>query len=311
MLEEVQEQTEGVRFLERVVGGHLTSPLLLVGDEGVGRRFSVVEAAKDAFSKGDPESYHCLQIDDDVHPDLITIAAGEKPIGVGPIRTVVDDAYTFPSSVPVRYVIVDGADSMTLPAADALLKTLEEPPETTRFFLLAQVLENVLPTIRSRCGLVRYQPLSEALIVKHLQEIEDDPAKALVYARLSGGSVGRATQFQLSGRLSLRDKMLTLLRLGINQDLLTLFAAVGDLDDDLVLGLTFLDYILRDLVMLPYAPDRLANLDVVDALVAIRPQLEGRLEGLVQGLQHLRGRMRAKISLPFHVKTFLAAAFTE
>jgi DNA polymerase-3 subunit delta' len=201
---------------------------------------------------------------------------------------------------------------MTLPAADALLKTLEEPPETTRFFLLAQVLENVLPTVRSRCGVVRYRPLSEAFIVEHLREIEPDPAKALVYARLSGGSVGRATQFQLSGRLTLRDRMMALLRTGLNGDLLSLFSAVDDLETDLPLGLTFLDHILRDLVMLPHAPDRLANLDVAEELDRLHQQLGGpRITKLVEGLRRLRGRMRAKITLTFHVKTYLATAFTE
>ena len=312
MLSAVQGQTEGTRFLERVIGGHLTSPLLLVGDEGTGRRFSVVESAKEAFSNGDPESPHCLQIDEGVHPDLVTVSAGDKAIGVDTIRAVVDEASAFPAYVSARYVIIDGVDTMTLPAADALLKTLEDPPHTTRFFLLAQVLENVTPTIRSRCGLVRFRPLSDAFIVEHLKEIEEDPAKALVYARLSGGSVGRATQFQLSGRLALRNKMLTLLRVGLNGDLLSLFAVVEDLDADLALGLDFLDHILRDLVMLPHTPNRLTNLDAAEELGALRQQLGGqRVDQLVEGLRRLRGRMQAKITLAFHVKTFLASAFTE
>jgi len=312
LLSAVREQTEGARFLGRVVEGHLTSPLLLVGDEGTGRRFSVIEAAKDSFGDGDPESAHVLQIDEGVHPDLVVVSAGEKPIGVDTIRGVVDEASDFPAYVSSRFVIIDGVDRMTLPASDALLKTLEDPPHTTRFFLLAQVYENVLPTIRSRCGLVRYRPLSEAFIVEHLKEIEPDPAKALVYARISGGSVGRATQFQLSGRLALRNKMMTLLRVGLNGDFLSLFAAVEDLDVDLPLGLDFLDYILRDLVMLPHSASNFTNLDVAEELVDLRQQIGGpRVDRLVEGLRHLRGRMRAKITLPFHVKTFLASAFTE
>jgi len=311
LLSEVQGQAEGVRFLERVVGGHLASPLLLVGDEGTGRRFSVIEAAKESFSGGDPNSPHCFQIDEEIHPDLVTVSAGDKPIGVDAIRGLVDKASAFPALVPARFVIIDGADSMTLPASDALLKTLEEPPHTTRFFLLAQVAENVLPTIRSRCGMVRYRPLSEAFIVDYLKEIEEDAAKALVYARISGGSVGRATQYKLSGRLALRDKMLTLLRVGLNGDLSSLFSAVDDLEDDLPLGLTFLEHLLRDLVMFPHAPDRLTNLDLIEELGSLGPNLGQRLEKLVSGLRLLQSRRHLKITLPFHVKTYLAAAFTE
>jgi DNA polymerase-3 subunit delta' len=310
LLSEVREQPEGVRFLKRVVEGHLTSPLLLVGDEGIGRRFSVVQAAKEAFSGGDPDSIHCFQIDEGVHPDLMVVSAGDKPIGVDAIRAVVDEAMAFPDMVPARYVIIDGVDTMTLPAADALLKTLEDPPHTTRFFLLAQVVEKVPLTVRSRCGLVRYHPLSEAFIVEHLKAIEEDPAKALVYSRLSGGSVGRATQFRLSGCLMLRNKVLSLLRGGLNKDLLSLFAVVEDLDADLTLGLDFLEHILRDLMLLPHTPDRLTNLDVIEELGELRGGLGDRRIGqLVDGLRLIRGRMQAKISLAFHVKTSLAMAF--
>lgn len=312
LLSEVQGQAEGVRFLECVVGGHLTSPLLLVGDEGTGRRFSVVQAAKATFSGGDPASPHCLQIDEGVHPDLVTVSTGGKSIGVEAIRAVVRQASDFPALAPARFVILDGADEMTLSASDALLKTLEDPPRTTKFFLLAKTLEKVLPTIRSRCGLVRYQPLSEAFIVDYLKEIEEDPDKALVYARISGGSVGRATQYKLSGRLALRDKMLALLRVGVSRELSSLFSAVDNLEDDLLLGLQFLEYILRDLVILPYSPRRLVNLDEVEALKNLRSSIGGRkLNKLVDGLQHLRERMHLKISLAFHVKTYLATAFSE
>lgn len=311
MLSEVQGQAEGVRFLERVVGGHLTSPLLLVGDEGTGRRFSVVQAAKESFSGGDPASPHCLQIDGGIHPDLLTVTADEKAIGVDTMRAIVDQTSEYPALVPSRFVIIDGADRMTLPAADALLKTLEDPPHTTLFFLLAEALEKVTPTVRSRCGVVRYRPLSEAFIVDYLKEIENDPDKALVYARISGGSVGRAAQYKLSGRLALRDRMLALLRIGTTKELSSLFSVVDDLEDDLLLGLRFLEHILRDLVILPHSPERLVNLDQVEALRGLRTVIGSRLERLVEGLRQLQGRMHLKVGLPFHIKAYLASAFAE
>lgn len=310
MLKEVQEQTEGVRFLRRVIEGHLTSPLLLVGDDGVGRRFSVIEAAREAFSGGDSNSTHSVQIDQGVHPDLVVLHGNGKAIGVSAIREVVEQAYSFPSMVPARYVCIDGADTMTLPAADALLKTLEEPPSTTRFFLLASQSEKVLPTIRSRCGLVRYRPLSEALIVQHLMKVEDDPTKALVYARLSGGSVGRAVQFQLTGRLALRNRVLSLLRAALNRDYLSLFTAVDDLEDDLGLGLRFLETILADLAMISHAPAHVANVDVAEELEGLRRGIGDKLELLTDGLWTILDRdAQTKINLAFHVKTLLATAF--
>lgn len=311
MLSEVQEQSEGVQFLKRVVEGAITTPLLLVGDEGVGRRFSVIAAAKEAFSGGDSESNHCLRISKEAHPDLITVSPPDgKEIGVDAIREITQLSRSYPSMVPVRYVILDGADEMTNSAANALLKTLEEPPSTTRFFLLASSSESVIPTIRSRCGLVRYRPLSESFILTFLSHHTDDATKALVCTRLSEGSVGRAYQILASGRLSLRTKMFSLLEMGLAGDLSPLFSTIDSVEDDLDQGLRFMGHLLRDLVLLPHAPERVANQDMADQLVDFRSRLgDKRLESLLVGFGQLQDRMRGRIHLPFHVKTYLATAF--
>lgn len=311
MLSDVQGQSEGVRFLRRVVEGHLTSPLLLVGTGGVGRRFSVVEAAKEAFSGNEPDSLHCLQIAEGVHPDLVVVEPLDgKDIGVDTIREIVKQTNLFPSQVPVRYVVIDGADTMTTPAANALLKTLEEPPPTSRFFLLAESPAAVLPTIRSRCGLVHYQPLSETFIVNFLASQTDDATKALVCARLSGGSVGRALQYLASGRLALRNKMLSLLRAGLAGDLSSLFSIVDSAEEDLQHGLRFFEHLLHDLIMIPHDPARLSNLDIAEDLGGLREQMtEGQLDGLLSGLRELQGRVGRPINLAFHVKAYLATAF--
>jgi len=311
MLNDVQEQSEGVRFLRRVVDGALTTPLLLIGDEGVGRRYSVVEAAKEAFSKGNPEDDNCFRISKEVHPDLITLRPDDKKdIGVDAVRDITRLVSSYPSMVPVRYVIIDGADTMTVSASDALLKTLEEPPPTTRFFLLATSSEAVIPTIRSRCGLVRYRPLSESFILNFLSQHTNDATKALVCTRLSEGSVGRAYQILASGRLSLRTKMFNLLEMGLVGDLSPLFSTIDAVEDDLAQGLRFMEYLLRDLTVLPYAPERLANVDMRDQLALFRERLGAkRLDNLLVGFAQLRNRMRGSIHLPFHIKTYLATSF--
>lgn len=312
MLTAIREQPEAVKFLERVVEGGLTSPLLLLGQEGVGRRFSVTAAAKQRFSNGQ-DNFHCLQIERGMHPDLIVISPPltNRDIGVDIIREVTDTAYSFPSMAPVRYVVIDGADYLSAAAANALLKTLEEPPTTTRFFLLTESLSGVLPTIRSRCGLVRYRPLSEALIVEHLSQHTTDATKALVYARLGNGSVGRATQYLGSGRLALRDQVLGLLEKGLAGDLSSLFSAVDNVNG-LQLGIQFLEFLLRDFIMLPIDPTRLTNIDIVDKIDWFRRQLgPTRLNRLVTGYADVQQYFRAPVNLGFHVKTWLANAFAE
>lgn len=311
MLTEVKEQNEGVQFLQRIVTGQLSCPLLLVGPEGVGRRFSVLEAARTAFSGGDPSSIHSFQIDKGAHPDLIFVTPeDQKDLGIDAIREVIEQASFLPMMASNRYVVLDGVDTMTVPAANAFLKTLEEPPPCTRFFLLAESRKKVLPTIQSRCGIVRYNPLSEAFVVEQLRRHTDDPTKALVYARLSEGSVGRALQFLGSGRLSIRDDMLGLLKKGLTKDLASILAAVGEVTD-LRQGLHFLEHLLRDLLMLPHDPSHIANLDIAEDLGRLRDQLgEARVLKLVDGLRRVQ-RENGPINLPFHVKTYFATTFLE
>ena len=312
MLDEVRDQPEGVRFLRRVVEGHLTSPLLLVGDEGVGRRFSVTQAVLEMFCTGTHCSgcgcVDCVQVGQGIHPDLTVLAPeGDREIGVDAVRDLIETATVFPMVAPYRILVVDGADRLTMAAANALLKTLEEPPPSARFFLLAESLGRVIPTIRSRCGVVSYHALSEAMVLSVLGQFEDDPAKALVYARLGEGSIGRATRYWGSGRLMLRDKTFSLIRLALERDVASLFSAVDAMDKELVQVLVFLRYLTHDLLMVTTDPTRVLNTDLVEDLVqmqARRPPSVWHQLNTVVG--QLREQTRStRLALAFHIKTRL------
>ena len=130
MLDEVQGQEDGVRHLRRVVAGQLVSPLLLVGEEGTGRRFATLQAIREMFCTGtrrpDCSCPDCIQVTAGAHPDLMIVEATDKDIGIDSIRDALERAGSFPAVAPVRVFLIDGADRMTVPAANALLKTLEE-----------------------------------------------------------------------------------------------------------------------------------------------------------------------------------------
>jgi len=207
LLSDVREQDEALKYLRNVIEGRFTSPLLLVGDDGVGRRFSAIETAREHFSGGDPKSKHCAQIDHidlktkkrNIHPDLTILQPeDDKDIGVDAVREVTNIAKDMPVVSPRRYIIIDGADRLTTQAANALLKTIEEPPKTTQFFLIAESARSVIPTVRSRCGVVRYKRLSEAFLMEAIldpsERAEVDPNRLLVCARLAEGSLGPRPQ---------------------------------------------------------------------------------------------------------------------
>lgn len=288
--------------------GSLTASLLLVGDEGVGKKFSVISAAKELFSRDNPNAAY--QIDQGLHPDFRVISPEDgKDIGIQAVRDIVDVAHTYPSTAPRRYVVIDGADRMTDAAANAFLKTLEEAPAMTQFFLLANSAESVIPTIRSRCGKVRYKRLSETFVTEALARFETDPTKALVYARLADGSLGRALQFFGSSRLTLRDRTLGLLHFALGRDISAMFLAIDDFGEDLPLAIHFLDHLLCDLAMLPHLPDRIANLDVAKELSPLAVKLGAKIRPLSVGLRPLK--TSTSKTLPFHLKTLLASTFTS
>jgi hypothetical protein len=328
LLSDVREQDRAVAYLRKVVEGRITTPLLLVGSDGVGRRFSAIETAREHFSGGDPKSKHCFQIDHvdlktkkrNVHPDLTILEPeDDKDIGIDAIREVTSLAYNLPTAAPRRYIIIDGADRLTVQAANAILKTLEEPPKKTQFFLTAETAEAVIPTIRSRCGEVRYNRLSEKFLVDSIvdpsERSEIDPNRLLVCARLAEGSLGRASKYFRSNRLELRDRVLGLLKMGARGALPSMFSMIDEdsFKPDLKLGIRFLEHLLYDLAMLPYAPTRITNLDKIEELRVVREQVgEKRLTALNRGMQLIQTRAATtKVHLAFQLKSCLATAFTE
>jgi len=314
MLQEIQHQTEGVKFLRRFVEGRLVSPILLVGPAGVGRKFSVLKAAQEAFCQENREPdcpcSSCYQITKNIHPDILTLDASEKDIGIDDIRRLISEAKSYPSVASVRCFVIDGADRFTGPAANAFLKTLEEPPARSRFFLIAEDIDRVLPTIRSRCGRVQYLPLPEEFVLSVVQQY-DTSAKALVYTRMGEGSVGNALRYWGSGRLALRDQVVAVLQAALDKDLSTLFAAVDAMDKDLLLALKFLEQIVHDIFVGRVDTTRVIHADRSDDLEKIgkRASLQTWNE-LTKKTRDLQSRYRiTRINLPFHFKTTLVETF--
>jgi DNA polymerase-3 subunit delta' len=102
-----------------------------------------------------------------------------------------------PSLSPQRIVMIDAAEDMEAGAANALLKILEEPPANTMFFLISHMPGRLLPTIRSRCRLVRLRPLGDEqvarIVAEELPELDMESCMAL--AQAAQGSPGQALQY--------------------------------------------------------------------------------------------------------------------
>lgn len=139
--------------------------------------------------------HSCIQAESGNHPDIIRITH-EKPasIGVEDVREqLVGDIQIRPYSGRYKIYIIDDADKMTVQAQNAILKTIEEPPEYGIIMLLTENADGLLPTILSRCVRLDLTPVQDSLIKEHLMQKfgipEYDARFAAAFAR---GCVGRA-----------------------------------------------------------------------------------------------------------------------
>lgn len=316
VLSDVVGQTQAVTILRRVVQGNVVSPLLLVGEEGVGRRFSVLETAREMIAaKKGADSSESVQLTHGVHPDVTVVTApSDKEIGVEAIRDVVDQSMSYPTASPHKFFVIDGADRMTPAAANAILKTLEEPPARSLFFLLAESYDRVIPTIRSRCGRVSFRKLPENFIVERLLKYESNPDKALVYARMSEGSIGKAARFWGANRIALRDHSLNAIQAGVTGDLAGACSSIDAMGKELSIALKFLIFVAHDLLILPVDQQRAVNQDILDDLRAMRVKAKSMVvwARLWSNLKDVWARNESGyVNLGFHVKSALVAAFCE
>ncbi len=137
----------------------------------------------------------CVQVALGVHPDFTYTAraANRTDVLIEQVRELIARLGTKPSRASRRVAIIDDAETLNIPAQNALLKTLEEPPGDTIIFLITSSDRMLLDTIRSRMRPVRFGPLAVADIAAILIERAGiDRERAAALARLSRGSAARA-----------------------------------------------------------------------------------------------------------------------
>ena len=128
------------------------------------------------------------------HPDARTVAPKGRSIGVDDVRELIDYLSRRPYEGGWHVAIIERAEKMTPSAQNALLKTLENPPEDTVFFLLTETPGALLSTVRSRARLVRVSPLTREACAEALVRRGVEAKRAARLAGLAHGSVGRALE---------------------------------------------------------------------------------------------------------------------
>ena len=193
-----------VRAFEHAVRrNRLAHAYLFAGPPGVGKRLFAQELAKALLCEAAPAGRleacdrcpACLQVEAGTHPDCFQAGRPEEAheLPIDTIRELCGRFALKSARGRGKVAILDDADDLNEEAANCFLKTLEEPPPRSVLILVGSSPERQLPTIVSRCQVVRFAPLPEELVADILRSQElPEPALIDRLARLSGGSPGQA-----------------------------------------------------------------------------------------------------------------------
>ena len=193
------------RLKSLAVGGRLHPCLLFEGPVGVGKAAAAIWLACAANCEAEAapcgKCWSCRQIPKGQHPDVLLVGVDPKKttpiISVAQARALQKQLTVKPFHAAHRFVIIDPADAMTAEAANALLKTFEDPPSQTHFILLTGAPASLLLTVRSRSQRVRFAPVDEAVLVDWLSA-KGVPNPESV-ARVAEGCPGRALRLDTDG----------------------------------------------------------------------------------------------------------------
>ncbi|HEX2176523.1 MAG TPA: DNA polymerase III subunit delta' [Nocardioidaceae bacterium] len=175
--------------------GGMTHAWLLTGPPGSGRSNAAraFAAALQCPHGGCGECLACRTALAGSHPDVSLVSTERLSLGVDEVRELVRRAAMSPTGDRWQVVVVEDADRLTERAADALLKSVEEPATRTVWLLCAPTAEDVVPTIRSRCRLLVLRTPPPAAVAQVLTQRDGVSAEVATFAaRASQGHIGRA-----------------------------------------------------------------------------------------------------------------------
>src|ERR1051326_3277916 len=312
-----------------LVSDRLPGAMLFTGAEGIGKKLFALEVAralncrtpKDGEACGLCSS--CVRIGklnypqrDDAdewaqiiwtdHPDVGLVVAPKRVLRVEQMRQIEKEANFRPFEGKARVFLIDEADKLNDASANALLKVLEEPPQTSHLILITARPAMLLPTILSRCQMIRFAPLTPNEIEQHLVKNKlADSKTARVRARASGGSIGRALSGDLVTFTSQRKAMLGVLNaLVMTNDRAQLLRSAEQLNeaaykDEFEERLDVLETLIRDAWMLSLGVDRelLVNEDLAPELHKISERMDaGRAADWILQIEDLREQLIVNIN---------------
>lgn len=294
-----------------VENNRVSHAYILNGERGSGKKmlanlFAMTLLCETGDNEPCGKCHSCKQAESGNHPDIIRVTH-EKPnsISVDDIRTQVNNTVDIkPYQGPYKVYIIPQADMMTPQAQNAILKTIEEPPSYAVFLLLTENAETLLPTINSRCVMLKLRNIKDTLIKKYLMEnLEIPDYKADMCTAFAQGNMGRAIMLANSDHFNeIREEAVQLLKHISEMELNEIVVAVKNIS---VYKLEITDYL--DIIMIWYrdvllykATKEIDKVVFKDQLQSIKEQArkssyEG-IELILESLEKAKARLKANVN---------------
>ena len=215
--EDIKGQDNALEILKAsLLGERVFSNYLFLGPDGIGKFLAAKNFAKAINclegQVGPCEKCHsCKKVNSNTHPDVFFVEPKgiSSSVGIDQIRSAIGRANLKPYEAKKKVFIVDNAHSMNSEASNAFLKTLEEPPKDTIFILISRSKDLLLPTIVSRCHVIKFRAASPEVISRVLEEkLNIGKTESRLLGNFSSGRIGRAIKMKEEGAIERKNKII-------------------------------------------------------------------------------------------------------
>lgn len=212
LLADILGQTLAVTALRQALTGEASHAYLFTGPPGVGKSAAALAFAAGLACRdgGCSVCDTCRRVREGLHPDVELVLPEGAFITIEQIREINREVALKPFEAAVRVYVVLDAHTMNVTAANAFLKTLEEPPGHAHFILVTHSPETLPQTVVSRCQRVPFERVPAAMLAEHLHTAHGvGEVDALAFARVAQGSVVRAVELATDkGARAQRERLL-------------------------------------------------------------------------------------------------------
>lgn len=304
--EQIKEHLRNALATGKVAHAYIINGEKSSGKEFIAKVFAMALQCEQGQMDPCQECRSCKQALSGNHPDIIYVTH-EKPntISVDDIRRQVNgDVAIKPYSAPRKVYLIGEAEKMTVQAQNALLKTLEEPPEYAVIILLTSNVNTLLPTIMSRCVMLHMKPVADELVKEYLcGQLQIPDYKAEVCAAFARGNIGRAKALASSEDFeNVKSEALSLLKYIQDMELNEIIAAVKKITEYKLEINDYLDICAiwyRDALLFKATNDvnHLIFREEIQALrrTAQRSSYEG-IESIIKALDTAKKRLDANVN---------------